>query len=83
MIGDEGNRDHLQLSLSSRARVAVTMMFIHSLYTHLICFYYMSRIALNLLSDMSGVLLVVIQQNQTDIKIIHLWPYIWTYQWCS
>lgn len=63
MAGDENNGEHLQFSLSSRDRVAVSMMFIHSFNTHLMRFYYMLGITLILLSDMSGVLLVIMQQN--------------------
>lgn len=72
MVGDESKEEYFQLSLNSRAKVAVAMMFIYSFNTDLMCFYYMPGIALILLSDLSSVLLVIMQQNQIDIKIIHL-----------
>lgn len=72
VYGNEGNGEHLHLSLNLRARVTVTMMFIHLFKAHLMCFYSMAGITLFLFSDMSSILVVIIQQNQININIIYL-----------
>lgn len=71
MHGDEGNGD-VHLSLNSRARVTVTMMFTDSFNINLMCSFYMPGIALILLLGISSILVVIIQQNQSDIRIIYL-----------
>lgn len=47
------------------------MMFIDSFNINLMCSFYMPGITLILLFGMSSILVVIIQQNRSDIRIIY------------